>query len=54
MKSKREVNHKRLLIIGNKVRVTGGVGMGGWGNWVIVRWARDVMSTGCYVQLMNH
>ena len=26
MKSERETNHKRLLIIGNKLRVTGGKG----------------------------
>ena len=35
MKSERETNHKRLLIIGNKLRVAGGNGGGGWGGWVM-------------------
>ena len=35
MKSERETNHKRLLIIGNKLRVAGGKGKGGWDNWVM-------------------
>ena len=35
MKSEREANHKRLLIIGNTLRVAGGKGIGGWGNWVM-------------------
>lgn len=34
--SDRKTNHKRLLIIGDKLRVTGReTGVGGWGNWVI-------------------
>ena len=35
MKSKRKTNHKRLLTIGNKLRVAGGVGVGVWGSWVM-------------------
>ena len=35
MKSKRETNHKRLLIIGNKLRAAGEEGDGRWGNWVM-------------------
>jgi len=35
MKSERETNHKRLLIIGNRLRVARGEGSGGWGNWVM-------------------
>ena len=35
MKSERETNHKRLLTIGNTMRVAGGGVGGGWGNWVI-------------------
>ena len=31
MKSERETNHRRLLIIGNKLRVTGGEEGGGMG-----------------------
>ena len=56
MKSEREINHKRLLIRGNKPRVAGGERCGGWGNWVTdFKVARDVMSTGCcYVRLINH
>ena len=46
----------RLLTVGNKLRVAGGE-VGG-GNGVIGCWALrrafDVMSTGCYIQLMNH
>ena len=34
-KSERETNHKRLLIIGNKLRAAGGERGGGWGNWVM-------------------
>ena len=35
MRPERETNHKRLLILGNKLRVAGGEGRGGWGNWVV-------------------
>ena len=35
MKSERETNHKRLLIIRKKLRVTGEEGNGRMGNWVI-------------------
>ena len=32
-----------------------GRGVGGQGNWVMgMGRARDMMSTGCYMQLMNH
>ena len=31
----REPNHKRFLIIGNKLKVTGGEEVGGWGKWVM-------------------
>ena len=34
MKSERETNHKRLLIIRNKLRVAGEEWLG-WGNWVM-------------------
>ena len=35
MKSERETNHKRLLIIGNTLRVAGGERDVGMGNWVM-------------------
>ena len=35
MKPERERNHKRLLIIENKLMVAGGAGVEGWGNWVM-------------------
>ena len=35
MKTERKADHKRLLIIGNKLRVAGWEWGGGWGNWVI-------------------
>ena len=56
MKSERETNHKRLLIIGNKLRVTGGEVDRGWGNWVmnIKEITYDIMSTVWYIRLMNH
>lgn len=50
MQSER-TNHNRLLIIANKVRVAGGVGVGGCGNEVMdIKYiiTHDVMSTGCY------
>ena len=54
MKSERETKHKRLLTLGNKLRVTGGE-VGGRGNWVMgIRRARDGMSTGCYIRLLLH
>lgn len=32
-----------------------GGGWGGWGNWVMgIKEARDVMSTGYYMKLMNY
>ena len=34
-KSERETNHERLWIPGNKLRVSEGRGVGGWGNWVM-------------------
>ena len=33
--SERDSKHKRLLIIGNKLRVAGGEWGGGWSNWVM-------------------
>ena len=54
MKSERETNHKRLLIIGNELRIAGGNVGGGWDNWVMDIEAHDVMSTGCCTPLMNH
>ena len=35
MKSETETNYERLLVIGNKLRVAGGEGGGGWGNRVM-------------------
>ena len=50
MKSERETNHKRLLIIGNKLRVAGGEGARGMGYWMMdIKGAIDVMMTGCYI-----
>ena len=34
-KSSKRENKMRLLTIGNKLRVAGEVGEGGWGNWVM-------------------
>ena len=54
--TEREANHKRLLTICTKLRIAGGVvggGMGIIGGWVL-KTGLDVMSTGCYMQLMNH
>ena len=34
-KSEREAKHKRLLTIGNKLRVAGGERVVRWGNWVM-------------------
>ena len=54
MKSERETNHKRLLTIGNKLRVVGEEVVRGWGNWVMgIRVLLNVMSIECYMQLMN-
>ena len=55
MKSERETNQKRLLTIGNKLKVAGGKegGDGVAGLWAL-RKACDVMSAGCYMQLMSH
>ena len=46
-RSERETNHKRLLVMGVKLRVAGR-GAGGMGQ------LGDVMSTGYYIRLMNH
>ena len=35
MKPERETNHKRLLTLGNKLRVAVRKGVGGWGIWVM-------------------
>jgi len=35
MKIERETNHKRLITLGNKLRVAGGEVVGGWDNWVM-------------------
>ena len=35
MKTERETNHKRLLTLGNKLRVAGREVGSGWGNWVM-------------------
>ena len=35
MKSERETNHKRLLTLGNKLKVAGGEERRGWDNWVM-------------------
>ena len=54
-KSERGTNHERLWTPGNKLRVSEGRGEGDGvaGRWVLRR-ARVVMSTGCYMQPMNH
>ena len=51
----REKNHERLLTIGNKLRVEGGrwVGNGVIGWWPLKK-ACYLMSTRCYIQLINH
>ena len=46
----KEVNHKRRWTLRNKQRVAGEEVAGGWA----LRSACDVMSTGYYMQLMNH
>ena len=39
---------------GNKLRVAGGEVGGGWSSWVIsIKRALAIMSTRCYMQLMN-
>ena len=55
-KSEWETNHERLLTLGKKLRVVAGVEVGGGrGNWMMgIKEARDVMSTGCYMQLMKN
>ena len=35
MKTEREASRKRLLTVGNKLRVAGGEVWGGWDNWVM-------------------
>ena len=37
IKSERDVNCRRLLTIENKLRVAGGKGVGGWGNWMDIK-----------------
>jgi len=51
----REKNHKRLLTPGNKQGCWRGRGWrdGVTGGWAL-RTARDEMSTGCYMQLINY
>ena len=51
MKAEREANHKGLLTLGNKLSAAGGeeIGDGVTGRWAL-RWALDVMRTGCYMQ----
>ena len=46
IKTEREANHKRLLTLGNTLRIAGGEAMGAWGNWVMgikddTRWNED-------------
>ena len=56
IKTEREENHERLLTLVNKLRVAGGeVGWGDElnGRWVL-RMAFVVMSTECYMKVMNH
>ena len=50
-KSKRETNYEGFLTRGNKLRGRL-VWDGATGRWALRR-ARDVMSTGCYMQVMN-
>ena len=47
------INHKRLLIIGNKQGCWRGEG---WenGNWVMDSKEDGLMSTGYHIKLMNH
>ena len=54
-KSERESNYKRLLNSRKQTEVAGGevAGDGVTGGWTLRR-ACDRMSTGCYMQLMNH
>ena len=33
--SERERNHERLRTLGNKLRISEGRGLGGWGSWVM-------------------
>ena len=35
IKSEREANHKRLLTLENKLRITGVGGLEGWSNWMM-------------------
>ena len=35
MKTERKASHKRLLILGNKLKVAGREEDGGWGTWVM-------------------
>lgn len=55
IKTEREINHKRLFY---RKQIEGCWGGGGWQDgvtgWWALRRAFDGMSTGCYVQLMNH
>ena len=47
--------HKRLLIIGNKLRVAGGEGGSGMGGLGDGHWGGYVLwCVVCYVRLMNH
>ena len=50
-----EMNHERLWTLGNKLKVSEGRGLGGWGCRVMsTKEGTFVMSTVCYIQLMNH
>ena len=53
IKPENEANHKRLLILGNKLRPAGRE-VGVWGNWVMGLRVLDGMSTGCNMQSVNH
>ena len=53
IKTEREANHKRLLTLGNKLRVARGEMGEGWGQWVVGIKEGIVMSTGCYMQVRN-
>ena len=54
MKSERDTNHKRLLTLGNHLRVIGRDVGGGMGSLGDGHEGGHVMSTGCYKRLMSH
>ena len=54
-KLERETNHERLLTLKSKQGLQKWWQVGGWGNWVMgIKRSCDVMSTGCYMQLMDY